>query len=57
LNEGVDHISQGRAQLGARLERERGEDEFSCSGKINKAIMTLYIINVVLIFVLVIKNI
>lgn len=60
LASGHQHVSMGRQLLGARAAREQGEEEdnsfFNFSSKINSAINGLYIINLILILILVIKN-
>ena len=52
-------VKEGRGQLQERDNREWGEgegEEFSCAGRVNAAITGLYVLNLVLIVILVVKN-
>ena len=60
LTEGHGQVKSGREALEKRARNERGEDDqdsyFNCSSKVNKVINLLYLINLLLILILIIRN-
>ncbi len=53
---GQQDLNKANQQLKRRVEKEEGTGQFTCEGKVNQAITGLYIVNLVLIFLFLLKH-